>query len=176
MKKLLVLFSALSLFISCQDDDTVTTIPVSYTSSITINGEAFNPSPATSTESNVTTSVSYGAPNVSERSFVIRQNVANSLASRSIILHIVYSGDNASGTYTQYPGNTVEHEFTGDGMYLFDDMASPFTNGSTFTVTDKGNDTYKIEFHNVELNPAVDNSQIISGSIEGTFTNIPLEL
>jgi hypothetical protein len=176
MKKLLVLFSALSLLTGCQDDDSVTTLPNDYESTLYVDGESFAPSPATSSESFVTTTATFGSPNISERTFTIRQLVPNSNVYRSLNLHITYTGTNASGTYTQYPGNVVENDFTGTGAYLYNDIIIPFSDGSTFTVTDLGNNKYKIEFNNITIGSEPDNLLVITGTFTGTFTAVNLEL
>ncbi|TRW24725.1 hypothetical protein FMM05_09475 [Flavobacterium zepuense] len=175
MKNLLLLFTAFGLFASCGDDDASTSaLPNDYQSSITIDGVAFTPSPATASESHVVTSASHGAPNVSERTFVIRQ-AGNNTVFKGISLYTNYTGTNASGTYTVYPAGPVENEFTGGGSYMLDDMVFPFNEGSTFKVTDLGNNKFKIELNNIHIGDGIASPMIINGTFEGTFTDMPLE-
>jgi len=172
MKNLLLLFTALGLFASCGDDDASTSaLPNDYQSSITIDGVAFTPSPATASESHVVTSASHGTPNVTERTFTIRQAGNN----KGINLYTHYAGTNASGTYTVYHEGPVDTEFTGGGSYMFDDMVFPFKEGSTFKVTDLGNNKFKIELNNIQIGDGTTTPTVVNGIFEGTFTNMPLE-
>jgi hypothetical protein len=170
MKKLLLLFFALTLITSCQDDDTPSTLPNDYESGIFINELSFWPSSATASQSYVTTWAYTDSANLTHRSFVIKRNNTRSILTEYLNFTVLHSGHNANGTYTVYAETSTCKEFPLTGLYAIGDEHAAFGNGSTLTLTDMGNSKYNIVLNRIITTALSDTPNTITGHFTGTFT------
>lgn len=183
MKKLFLVAIAATalLFTGCSGDDSsepVTENPIdetSFTSSILIQGQGFSPSESSAMTPTVMTHFQAGAENgmSNVRTFHLMKIGTNVNSMEAIQLTILYPLEQSSvnGTYS-FNFDDVEENFA-QGMYMKGTSGYVFNTG-TIAVTDMGNNKFKLVLSNVVCALMADetNTKTITGSFEGTFTNM----
>lgn len=167
------------LFTGCSGDDSSDPVTdpieeVSFTSSILIQGQAFAPSEnsmAPSVMTHFQAGVENGMNNV--RTFHLIKTGTNINSTEAIQLTILYPfGQNSvNGTYS-FNFDDVEENFA-QGMYVTGTSGYVFNTG-TITVTDMGENKFKLVLNNVVSALMTDesNTKTVTGSFEGTFTDM----
>lgn len=161
----LLAFVCTLLFVSCSSDDNNKVIEAgTWQSNLKVNGIVLKPLYS----DDVTTTASYGWPDIYERTFEIKVPATNTQAARGIFIHFSNSGTNASGTYTSEDLISVTYTI-GEDRYNF-------TPGSKLKVEDLGDNNFKLSFINATATSFEGDTIQIEGSIEGAFKYLALEI
>lgn len=174
MKKLFLCLTAIAMFTSCSSDDSgSTTSPTtSFESNILIDGAAFVPGSPNNLLGNplgtaFTEGINNGQSNVRIFQMVKTGAMGDIQAVQSLNLSLIYPAAQTSinGTYgfDYNEDNPMATPYI-QGSYMKGMNMEPYTDG-TITVTDLGNNKFKLVFNNVATNQG----SSIAGSIEGTF-------
>jgi hypothetical protein len=168
MKKLFFAFTALTLLLTgCSSDDSDSN---SEGTNILIDNVAFNASGAVYPFFNANTV--YQEDSQSKvRLFQLASFSGNTNSTEQLSVSISYPVAQTSINGT-YPVDSFE-DTSADGGYSIGDEAY-FFEGGTVTVTDLGNNKYKLQFNNViavEFDEVLPN-KTITGSYEGIFTSM----
>ena len=169
MKSLLFACILALSFLSCNDDDKTITYPAAiFDSQITVDGTLFIPNQNTINESFITTGMTTGTSN--ERIFkLIKNNGMDDIGALKIEVTYPLDQSSVSGLYTFDSSQSTEERHV-IGYYEEFSGNYPFRDG-TITITDLGNNTYKLEFNTVGiLNAGFENYlRTVTGYFTGTF-------
>lgn len=170
MKKLFFAFAAMSLLLTgCSSDDSDSD-PNSEPTNIMIDNVPFNQSGAVAPFFNAYTM--YQADSESKvRTFQLASLGTGVSSSEQLTLSVTYPASQTSIDGT-YPVDSFE-DVSADGGYMKGEEAYFFEEG-TVTVTDLGNNKYKLQFNNViavEFDEVLPN-KTITGSYQGTFSSM----
>lgn len=171
MKKIFLCLTAIAMFSSCSSDDSGEAT-ASFVSTIAIDGVAFIPAtPNNPIASPIATSfeagVNNGESNLRTFHMLKTGEVGDINGMESIQLSVIYPATQTSvdGTY-DFDFNMEEFSDPYiQGLYMRGMGMETFQDG-TITVTDLGNNKFKIVFNNVVT---AENQTSITGNIEGTF-------
>lgn len=172
MKKLFLCLAAVVMLSSCSSDDAGSTTNVGFESSILINGVGFipgtpNPDLVPPANTAFDTNVNNGLSNFRIFQLVSTPSLGDLQGTKALQVSIMYPITQASVNGT-YDFALSEPELAGpyvQGTYVQGMSMDLFKQG-TLTVTDLGNNKFKLVFNNVVTN---ETQTTIAGSFEGTF-------
>lgn len=167
MKKLFLALTAVTLmFTSCSSDDSDSNVAGS---NISISGVAFNASGAVAPFFNASTLFQAdGDTNTRLFQLTSFSSTANSTEQLAVTINYPASQTSINGTY---PVDSFE-DVSADGGYTIGQETYFFEEG-TVTVTDLGNNKFKLQFNNVtavEFDEVLPN-KTITGAYEGVFSS-----
>ena len=177
MKKLFLCLTAIVMFSACSSDDSgSTTNPTnpetSIESTISIDGVAFVPGSPNNLMgnplvTNLTEGINNGQSNIRIFQMVQAEAMNDIGAIKSLNINLTYPANqaNINGTYGfEYNEDDPMADPYILGSYMQGMNMQPYTEG-TITVTDLGNNKFKLVFNNV----VASQGSSITGSVEGTF-------
>ena len=162
------------MFSACSSDDSGsdTNPETSFESTISIDGVAFVPGGSSNVfgsplGTSLTEGINNGESNVRIFQMVQTGAMGDIEAMKSLNINLIYPANqtNINGTYGfEYNENDPMGDPYIQGSYMQGMNMEPYTEG-TITVTDLGNNNFKLVFNNV----ATSGGKTITGNIEGTF-------
>lgn len=171
MKKFLMALTAVSLmFTGCSGDDDASPVNNNdndFVSTIQIENEPFTPSGGANAA--ITSYIENSETTM--RSFLMTKQTTNIQTLETLSVSIVYPSGQASinGTYTFDFFNSDDSHAMGMYMKGQGSESLSFEDG-TITVTDMGNNKYKLQFNNAKMEDFDETeTRTVTGYFEGTF-------